>query len=229
MKKKTIIILAVLAFFVISIAGVCYWQRENIKAVYYAICYTEEEQKELLKENEDIMKKLADKFTEEGISVLPDEAVQMLNEGELTEDDAIKIITGEKTFEEIKEEKENKTDTNNENNEDGTNQETNSNVANLVAKMYVLRSSYTGRLNSLIGQAKAEVASGKSKSAVAKKYIGIAAGLEGQCDAQVEGVLSQITAELKRTGGDLSLVSELRATYRSEKSVKKAAILSQFN
>ena len=218
MKKKTIITLIILALLLAGISGVCYWQRENIKAVYFATKYTADEQKDLQAENDKIMKELSEKFTAQGLSELPDEAVKMLNEGKITEDDAVKIITGEKTFEEIKEDK--KEPENNNNN--------NTNISNLVGKMYVLRSTYMGKLNSLVGQAKAEYRAGASKSAVAAKYIGIAAGLEGQCDAQVEGVLSQISAELKKSGGDMSLVSELRRAYRNEKSIKKAALLSQY-
>ena len=221
MKKKTLIILIILGFFIVGISGICYWQRENIKAVFYAIKYTDDEQEELQKESDRIIKELSEKFAEQGLSELTDEAVQMLNKGTLTEEDAIKIITGEKTLEEIKENKKNPEKTPEKSSD-------NPKIASLVGKMYVLRSTYMGKLNSLIGQAKAEVMSGKSKSSVASKYIGIASGLEGQCDAQVESVLSQITEELKKTGGDLSLVSELRSAYRNEKSVKKAALLSQY-
>ena len=220
MKKKTLITLIILAFFIVGISGICYWQRENLKAVFYAVIYTDDRQKELQKESDRIIKELSEKFAEQGLSELTEEAVKMLNEGTLTEDDAIKIITGEKTLEEIKEDKKNPEKT--------SKTDDNSKIASLVGKMYVLRSTYMGKLNSLVGQAKAEIIAGKSKSAVASKYIGIAAGLEGQCDAQVESVLSQITEELKKTGGDLSLVSELRSAYRNEKSIKKAALLSQY-
>lgn len=220
MKKKTLIVLIILAFFVVGFSSLCYWQKENIKAVFYAVKYDENEQRELQKENDRIIKELSEKFAEQGLSELTDEAVKMIDDGTLTEDDAIKIITGEKTLEEIKEDKKNPEKT--------PQKDDNPKIASLVGKMYVLRSTYMGKLNSLIGQAKAEMLAGKSKTAVASKYIGIASGLEGQCDAQVESVLSQISEELKKTGGDLSLVSELRNAYRNEKSIKKAALLSQY-
>ena len=199
----------------------CYWQRENLKAIFYAVRYSDAEQEKLQKESDRIIKELSEKFAEQGLSELTEEAVQMLHDGTLTEDDAIKIITGEKTLEEIKEDKVNPEAKSGKNGNSPK-------IASLVGKMYVLRSTYLGKLNSLIGQAKAEVMAGNSKSSVASKYIGIAAGLEGQCDAQVESVLAQITEELKKTGGDLSLVSELRSAYRNEKSVKKASLLSQY-
>lgn len=220
MRRKASITLIILAFFVVSISGICYWQKGNLKALYYAVKYTDDQQAKLQKDSDRIIKELSEKFAEQGLSELTEEAVQMLNEGTLTEDDAIKIITGEKTLEEIKEDKKSPEKT--------PQKDDNPKVASLVGKLYVLRSTYMGRLNSLIGQAKAEVMAGNSKTSVASKYIGIASGLEGQCDAQVEGVLSQIAEELKKTGGDLSLVSELRSAYQNEKSVKKAALLSQY-
>lgn len=221
MKKKTIVTLIIFTFFIVGISGICYWQRDNLKAVFYAIRYTDDEQRGLQEENNMIMKELTEKFAGQGLSELTEETVKMLDEGTLTEDDAIKIITGEKTLEEIKEDKKNPEEKTKKN-------DNNPKISSLVGKMYVLRSTYMGKLNSLIGQAKAEVMAGKSKAAVASKYIGIASGLEGQCDAQVESVLSQVTEELKKTGGDLSLVSKLRSAYRNEKSVKKAALLSQY-
>ena len=222
MKKKTkrIIIWTIVLALVLSLAGTCYWQRNNIKAAYYAFFLTEEKRAELEKENNEIMQSIMDKFSAEGISALPEEAVQMIYEGTLTEEDAVNIITGKVSFEEVKTGQKPQ-------NPGNENPNQNPNIAALVAKIYMLRGDFVGRLDALVSQGYAEYKAGTtSKKALAGKYLGMGASLEGQCDAQMESILSQIETELKKSGGDLSLVSEIRAAYRSEKAAKKAAIMS---
>jgi len=222
-RKRTLVILIVLAALIGGVCALTYWQWNNIMALKYAT-YTEEEQAQLTKENEEVLKKISEQLQIEDISALSDEAVEMFNKGELTEQEAVEIITGKTTLEQIKIEKEE-----NKGNTQGNEEPKEANVSNLVAKLYVLRSSFVGRLNSLLSQAKAEYANGGNKGAILAKYAGIAGGLEASCDAQVESLLSQIKAELERTGGDTSIVGKIRSAYRSEKSAKKAAILSQYH
>ncbi|MBQ9915273.1 MAG: hypothetical protein IJO50_03910 [Clostridia bacterium] len=226
MKKKTkrIIIWTIVLALVLSLAGVCYWQRNNIKAAYYAFFLTEEKRAELEKENNEIMQSIIDKFSAEGISALPEEAVQMIYEGTLTEEDAVNIITGKVSLEEVK------TGQKPQENQSSENPNQNPNIAALVAKIYILRGDFVGRLDALVSQGYAEYKAGTtSKKALAGKYISLGSALEGQCDAQMESILSQIEAELKKSGGDLSLVSQIRAAYRSEKAAKKASIMSLIN
>ena len=94
-----------------------------------------------------------------------------------------------------------------------------------------MKASYSGQVDGLVSQAKQEYIAGKgkvSKLTIGKKYMGMAGALEAQCDGQMEAILAEIKEELKKTGGDLSLVDEIRAAYKSEKSAKKAALLEEY-
>lgn len=102
-------------------------------------------------------------------------------------------------------------------------------LQDLIAKIYVLRSTYIGKLDATIAQAKKEYSADKSrKSELKGKYLRIGSNMEKECDAQMEALISQIHAELVRTGGDLSLIDEIRAVYEQEKSAKKAALIARY-
>ena len=101
----------------------------------------------------------------------------------------------------------------------------------LLARVYLLRSSFTGQIDGLVEQAKAEVIASGNKDnvfALASKFIGMGNSLEAQCDAQMESLLGEISAELQRTGGDTGIVGEIRSAYENEKSIKKAALLDKY-
>ena len=218
--KKRYIFIPLALILIFSISALAYWQWENITALKYMLTNSTEETSQMLKENEKVINNIVEKLSDEGISALPEEAVEMMNNGELTEKDAADIISGKTTIDEVKNKK-NNTD------ESQANSEA-SNISNLVAQIYSLRSSFVGKLDSLIAQAKAEwSAGGVNKKDFISKYIGLGTSLEGQCDAQFESIISQIKEELKRTGGDESIISELKKAYKNEKTAKKASILSQ--
>ena len=218
--KKRYIFIPLALILIFSISALAYWQWENITAIKYMLTNSAEETTQMLKENEKVINNIVEKLSDEGISALPEEAVEMMNNGELTEKDAADIISGKTTIDEVKNKK-NNTD------ESQANSEA-SNISNLVAQIYSLRSSFVGKLDSLIAQAKAEwSAGGVNKKDFISKYIGLGTSLEGQCDAQFESIISQIKEELKRTGGDESIISELKKAYKNEKTAKKASILSQ--
>ena len=218
--KKRYIFIPLALILIFSISALAYWQWENITALKYMLTNSSEETTQMLKENEKVINNIVEKLSDEGISALPEEAVEMMNNGELTEKDAADIISGKTTIDKVKNKK-NNTD------ESQANSEA-SNISNLVAQIYSLRSSFVGKLDSLIAQAKAEwSAGGVNKKDFISKYIGLGTSLEGQCDAQFESIISQIKEELKRTGGDESIISELKKAYKNEKTAKKASILSQ--
>ena len=52
--------------------------------------------------------------------------------------------------------------------------------------------------------------------------------LEGECDAQMDSLLSQINDELVRTGGDTSVVSQIKTAYQNEKSLTKSALMDKY-
>ncbi|MBR2500199.1 MAG: hypothetical protein IKB60_03880 [Clostridia bacterium] len=60
-------------------------------------------------------------------------------------------------------------------------------------------------------------------------YTGRAVALEQQCDAEMENIIKEIEAELKKTSSGTELISEIRALYASEKEIKKSQLLSKYS
>ena len=216
MKRKKTVILIILAVIIAGLGALIYWQWNNIEALKYFATYSEEERQNKLDENEKAISDILDGMSGIDISRLSDEAVKMLQNGELTEEEAIAIITNKTTLDEIKSGK-------------ATLSNDSSNLENLIAKIYVLRSTYVGKLDSLVSQAYGEYKAGGDSDAIVDKYIGIASGMEGECDGQIESLLSQIKTELEKTGGDMSLINQIRTTYKNEKSIKKGDLLSKYS
>lgn len=215
MKKKKII-LVILSIIIIFVGILIFRQWNNLQALRYAATYSEDELQEKLENNERAIDDILNKFPDMDISKLPKDAADMLNSGEITEDEAIAIITGNLTLDDIKAGK-------------TASSSQNTNLKNLIAKVYVLRSTYTGKLNSLVSQAYAEYTeNGRNISPIADKYIALASDLEAECDSQMETLLSQIKEELDKKGESHEIISQIRSTYKSEKSIKKGELLSKY-
>lgn len=221
MKRKTVICLVILGILLLFIGGVIYWQWNNINAIRFALQYSKEEQAAMEQETNKIMEDISGQFSGVDFSALPEEAEEQLSKGELPEEDAVAILTGKTTWEEVK-------------SRQGTSEVKSytsapSRVDEIIARIYVLRSGYTGKIDSLVGQALSDYRAKKgTKSELMSKYIGLGYALEGECDGKMEALLSELQNELKRTGGDASLVSQIRSAYQTEKSLKKAAIIEKY-
>ena len=116
-----------------------------------------------------------------------------------------------------------------------TSQNYDAELAAMVGEIYALRASFIGQLDGLLQQAKAEYSAlspeqrEKQKSSLTSKYIGLAGNLESSCDSQMESILSRIQKHLKETGGDTSLVKEIRKVYENEKALKKSYYMSMMS
>ncbi len=222
-RKVGVVIAVVFALAVLLGIGVfAYFQANNIQALFMAK-NTPEEQQELLIKNEEAIQDILNQLSIPSLQALNEEQEEQLKNGEITEEEALQLIMGKLIGEEKKES----------NRAPAAIEEPreNSKLQEKLAQIYLLRSSFSGRLDSLVAQAKQEYINrekGKDALSIAKKYLNQGAALEKQCDAQMEALLAEIKSELERTGGDTSLVSEIRGAYQSEKSVKKAALLSQY-
>ena len=116
-----------------------------------------------------------------------------------------------------------------------TSQNYDAQLAAMVGEIYALRTSFVGQLDGLLQQAKAEYSAlspeqrEKQKSSLTSKYIGLAGNLESSCDSQMEAILSRIQKHLKETGGDTSLIKEIRKVYENEKALKKSYYMSMMS
>lgn len=218
-RKWPWILAGILLILAIIIAVLVKWQWNNIMAVYYATSYSKEDLQKMQTEHETVINELYQQVSQVDLSRLPEEAEKLLEKGELSEETAVAILTGKITWEDYLTNPELETDQ----------AEDASRVDDIIAQIYVLRSTYVGKLDSLVGQAWGEYRSGGvSKADLIAKYVGIGYGLEGECNGKIEGLLSELSKELSRTGADMSLVDAVRRTYYAEKSIKKAEMIEKY-
>ncbi|MER2105646.1 MAG: hypothetical protein ABS949_01790 [Solibacillus sp.] len=104
--------------------------------------------------------------------------------------------------------------------------------ANYAGSFAALEGQARGRLNGLIGQAKAEysakVANGETinYSYFYQKYYGAATGMEATIDGAFEALYAKLQQDLTANGYDGSHASSFRTQYESAKSSLRSQLLS---
>lgn len=254
MKKIKIIILSLLGILLVAAAVIGIWQRDNIVSFVNSVRYSETELTAKLEDNSKKLQEIVDKT--EYIDIrggLTEEEEKALHNNEITADDAVKLIRGQSTLEQIKSgEMDNKTaetttgtseqtpnDGNNTANPDNSNTQSPSkedtmkdNVSDIVAQLYVVKSDFVNRLNGIGAQAyetyKANGSDKASLTSIAESYAPAVGALETECDNKVNVLLSQLESELKKGGGDLALVNQIRQYYYNEKSLTKSYYINKY-
>ena len=265
--KKLKIFLIVLAA-LIAIAGVlCWWQFDNIKAVYYSWKYSNEDIDRLLEENDREVREYLDEHPEYSVRPASPVEEQLHQKGYITDEEFEEIITGQTTVEEMfgtsieLDEKKNlvKPDGTRITPEQATDMKNaasakaqpkpetsqapatqaapaggNSDaISAQVARLYVLKSAFIGRLDSLYAEAIGYYQSlpanqrKNAKSDIMKKFYSRGTALEAECDSQVASVLSEVERLLRADGSDLTLIDRIQSAYSNEKSLRKAYYLNK--
>lgn len=108
-------------------------------------------------------------------------------------------------------------------------------IDELVAEVYALRDYYTGQLLALEASAKAqydalppEDRTPQKKQDIALSCIDAAYALENECDARMDSICQELSYLLLETGGSMSLVTDIRYTYASEKESARTAFLQKY-
>lgn len=116
-----------------------------------------------------------------------------------------------------------------------TEEEYNRRVSELVAQIYVIKSNFTSELAAfetrIVTSYKAlpaEQRTTATKARIVSENMGYVAGLEAQCDAQVNAVTSELSEFLTSCGKDTSLVDSIQTAYANEKELKKAYYISLY-
>ena len=211
--------------------GVFVWQKDHIMAVINAIKYSDEELSQKLITSQEDLKQTVEEFAGEELREYTDEELSQIERGEVTKDEVMAKIINEAVEKKISQkapEAENEKKTNE--------QEAEIIINEHIAQMYSLKSSYLGQIDAMLATASAEYysmaeggAKGKeTKQVLIPKYMGILSGLEKQCDAKVEGILSSLTKELKARNHSLDIVKTIRSAYENEKSIKMAQIINEY-
>ena len=105
----------------------------------------------------------------------------------------------------------------------------------LVAEVYALRDYYTAQLRSLeasaISQYEAllpEERTPERKQEIAFACIDAAYALEDACDARMDAICQELSYLLLETSGSMSLVTDIRYAYASEKEAARSEFLEKY-
>ena len=244
MKKANVIILVILFVFIVATGIFVYKQRDTLLPMYYVITNQtyKLEQKKL-----DTDQRALDAIKEFGIEdvrPLTDDEAKKLNEGEISEEEAVDIILGR--TEEDKQTGKNPSDvpsslTTPEPDISSSEEykAKNEEIAQLIGKMYVLKAKFSNDLADIekwvsekyvfyykeYGGSENIPSSVKTK--VGKQAYAKAIELEAECDSQVNNILSRITTLLKETGQSTKIVDEIREAYENEKMLAKSYYMSK--
>lgn len=105
-------------------------------------------------------------------------------------------------------------------------------IKELIATMYVLRTTYVGKLDAVVQSAIDEYVAGEhtseNRTKVVYSKMDELIAMEKECDSKVAAVVSRLRELLKTTGQDDTLARQVEETYREEKSLKKAYYLNAF-
>ena len=226
MKKGAKIALGVVGVLVVGGVAAAAWQWNNLNAVRYGLTMDSGTIEQKLQENE---KALQDAMTEYKIPqyTFSQEEIAQLTDGTLSTEEAAKRLLEAQTP--LAAAPEGQADAQQAaeppSEEDQAIQEQ-------IATMYVLRSTYVGKLEAIAQSAIDEYSAGahteENRKQVVYDKLDQLTALEKECDDQVAQVVARLRELLKEAGRDDSLAKQVEQTYQEEKSLKKAAYLEEF-
>ncbi|MBQ2613877.1 MAG: hypothetical protein IJB80_00895 [Clostridia bacterium] len=240
MKKKNIIWMSIIAVVLAALALFVYQQWNSIGAITDAVRYSQEEVEKQLEGNKETLEALLQE--EENITVrdLTPEEAQALNEGNLSEEEVIEILTG-KPQTPVEEEPPQassgniNTPTQTEKPKEPTQEEiAEERISAAIAKLYIQKNEYLNRLDEVEARAREEYISlskeerKTAKSKMLKAYMPEVSAWETECDRVVEGLIDEIRKELKAAGKSESIADEIKTAYLNEKRLKKAYFINRY-
>ena len=237
MRKGIKILLILLLVVILAVIGVVIWQRDNIQALHQGMTMTPEEVQEQLEEQDRLFDETMDTYDVPREKLTPEEAEELIS-GELTPQEAAQRLiqhssgssapggisgtgttsgggtpapssgqSGQPTGSPTQTPEQTK-------------------IQEDIAAMYVLRTAYEGKLQSVVQEAIDEYASGGSdgqqKEEIVYSKLTELTALEKNCDQQVADIVKDLREQLKAAGEDDSLAKQVEEAYQTEKSMQKA-------
>lgn len=239
MSKKLLIWLSIIAVLLVIIGWFTYWQWNNITAFVDALRYSNEEVEKKLQENNLAIQQYLQK--EENITVreMTEDEVQGLMNGTLTEEEVVRRLTGqeapvEEPPETVSKPSESPTTTKPEKPTPPQAPTTAQTVAEAIAKLYITKSDYLGRLDAIEAQVRAEyiALSAEDKKGAKQRflsqYLPTVAAWESECDAAVYGVIAEVREALKANGQAETVADQIESSYLNEKRLKKSYFINRY-
>ena len=226
MKKGAKIALGVVGVLVVGGVAAAAWQWNNLNALRYGLTMDSGTIEQKLQENE---KALQDAMTEYKIPqyTFSQEEIAQLTDGTLSTEKAAKRLLEAQTP--LAAAPEGQADAQQAAEPPS---EVDQAIQEQIATMYVLRSTYVGKLEAIAQSAIDEYSAGahteENRKQVVYDKLDQLTALEKECDDQVAQVVARLRELLKEAGRDDSLAKQVEQTYQEEKSLKKAAYLEEF-
>lgn len=224
-KKKGRVLKAfflVILLIVIVILCLAVWQRQNISAVMHGLQTDTDEIEQEMAQNEQEM----------------DDAVSDYNipDTQVSDEVAEGIVDGTMDVNRVVDQllkKQNSTSGSSSAEQSASSASSDPEIQRLITKLYVLRSSYTSKLNGLISSAKSEYnalpesqRTDTARRRIISSKISQGSAMEGACDAQVSAIVSQIRSRLSATGQSTALADQIMSSYQNEKQLRKSYYMS---
>ena len=249
MKKRTKIILSVLAVLLAGGIGLAAWQWNNLQALKYGLSMDTAALDEKIQENSAALDEAMDRYQVEKYEITQDE-LAALTDGSLSPQEvAQKLLESREPPKAAVPETPAGSQQTGEEGQSAAPGESaapeqsgavssaplsaeEQEIQQLIATMYVLQATYEGKLEAEVQGAIDEYLAGEQTSenrtrVVYKRIEGLLA-MEKECDAQVAQVVSRLRELLKATGQSEDLAKQAEAAYQQEKSLKKAYYLNAF-
>ena len=238
MKRRKTILCTILVLLAASLAGLFWWQRDNLKAIHAATQHTSAELEEKLDENQQMIQEAVKAAGEVTVGEITEEDRQAFRDGSMTQEQLVERLTNggegeprEEPASTSRPESDGKTPPEPPKPAENTYQKE---LSALIARVYVLREEYTLALDTMYADAKAEYlalpAEKRTKThllKMARGYLSRAFALEKECDGKMDEIVRAMEKLLRENDGDLGLVDTVVYTYANEKSLKKSWYMSK--
>lgn len=238
MKRRKTILCTILVLLAVSLAGLFWWQRDNLKAIHAATQHTSAELEEKLEENQQMIQEAVKAAGEVTVGEITEEDRQAFRDGSMTQEQLVERLTNGGEGEPREEPA-----STSRSESDGTpppeppkpaENTYQKELSALIARVYVLREEYTLALDTMYADAKAEYlalpAEKRTKThllKMARGYLSRASALEKECDGKMDEIVRAMEKLLRENDGDLGLVDTVVYTYANEKSLKKSWYMSK--
>lgn len=236
MKKKRWIWLFIILIIIILVGSIVKRHWNTLEALVDSFRYSQNEVVEKLNENKEQLQQYIDENENITVRDLTEEEAKSLEKGEITEKEAMDILTGKKpeTQQPV-----NDSPTEPKEPEDSENA-TDAVVSEAIAKLYIQKSKYLGKLDAIeasvrqeyINIVKANNLRGEEMKAAKQRFINSniskVAAWENECDSVVYGILDEIKTALQDSNQDTSIVKKLEQAYLNEKRLKKSYFINRY-
>lgn len=238
MKRRKTILCTILVLLAVSLAGLFWWQRDNLKAIHAATQHTSAELEEKLEENQQMIQEAVKAAGEVTVGEITEEDRQAFRDGSMTQEQLVERLTnggeGEPREEPASTSRPESDGTPPPEPPKPAENTYQKELSALIARVYVLREEYTLALDTMYADAKAEYlalpAEKRTKThllKMARGYLSRASALEKECDGKMDEIVRAMEKLLRENGGDLGLVDTVVYTYANEKSLKKSWYMSK--